>query len=193
MYVEQGREFTIQEALTAINLILEDEADSSREAPPVEAETQSRQFLRIFYEVDSVPRDQMQKFLKGTGMAPNDFIDNNWCYEEDKIYYLKHPLDYANMFKWVRRAKIGRDLDQAILLIGTCIEGSGKKATDILNHPDFKPHPALEQLLVWFQKHSPKEDIKRAAMSALTIYNNWQSDDSNKKKVYEELELFGMV
>ena len=37
------------------------------------AEPFTRQFLRLFDGVKELPRDQIQKFLRGTGIAPSDF------------------------------------------------------------------------------------------------------------------------
>lgn len=66
VYVEQGREFTIREALVGINQLLDDDTGTTGgpEAPPANAEPYTRQVFRLFYETCQVPRDQMQKFLR---------------------------------------------------------------------------------------------------------------------------------
>jgi adenine-specific DNA methylase len=192
VYVEQGREFTIQEALVAINLILEDESDSTKEAPPADAETHTRQFLRIFYNGEPVPRDQMQKLLRGTGMTPNTFTDYGWCVEADKVYSMVDPLLYAQSYKGKNRNKIGKDLDQALFLIGASFEGSGIRVSDTLDNPNFKPHPALPDLLKWFQTHSNRDEIKRGASIAFGIYNDWLSKADNSKIAVEQQLLFGI-
>jgi putative DNA methylase len=192
VYVEQGREFTIQEALVAINLILEDESDSTKEAPPVNAETHTRQFLRIFYNGEPVPRDQMQKLLRGTGMSSNTFTDYGWCIEADKVYSMVDPLAYAQSYKGKNRNKIGKDLDQALFLIGACFEGSGMRVSDTLDNANFKPHPALPDLLKWFQTHSNRDEIKRGATIASGIYNDWLSKADNRKIAVEQQLLFGI-
>ena len=63
VYVEQGREFTVREALAGINNLLDDE-EPGRPVPPVLAEPFTRQFLRIFDRTSEVPRDQIQKILR---------------------------------------------------------------------------------------------------------------------------------
>jgi adenine-specific DNA methylase len=73
VFVEQGREFTLREALVGINQLIDDEEEQSSDAPPVTAEAFSRQFLRIFRKTDEVPNDQLQKTLRGTGMSPAEF------------------------------------------------------------------------------------------------------------------------
>ena len=50
VYLEQGREFTIREALVGINLLIDDDTGTSGgvEAPPANAEPYTRQFFRLF-------------------------------------------------------------------------------------------------------------------------------------------------
>ena len=62
------------------------QADTTTEAPPVLAEPYTRQFLRLFADQTSLPRDQMQKFLRGTGVSPQEFIDRGWCSEKAKVF-----------------------------------------------------------------------------------------------------------
>lgn len=158
----------------------------------MEAETYTRQFLRIFYDGKPVPRDQIQKSLRGTGMTSNDFLDNRWCYENDKIFYVVDPLEFAKSYKGVKRNQIGKDLDQALILIGACFENSGIRLLDTLNNPNFKPHPALPSLLKWFFVHTDNDEVKRSAYTASGIYNDWLSKAENKEKVQEQQMLFGM-
>jgi len=79
VYVEQGREFTIREALVGINTLLDDETGTSSgpEAPPPNAEPFTRQFFRIFYETAQAPRDQIQKLQReedeALGVGPDEF------------------------------------------------------------------------------------------------------------------------
>lgn len=63
VYIERGHEdeFTVRDALAGINSILDDESDTTGEAPPVDAEPYTRQFLRLFANRTSLPRDQIQK------------------------------------------------------------------------------------------------------------------------------------
>ncbi len=70
--VDDGRSMTVLEALVGINQLLEEEAGGVKDPPPVTAEPFTRQFLRLFDGGVSLPRDQMRKFLRGTGIAPSD-------------------------------------------------------------------------------------------------------------------------
>ena len=191
VYVEKGREFTVLEALLAINQLLDDQADTTAEAPPVLAEAYTRQFFRLFADKTSIPRDQMQKYLRGTGVSPQEFIDRGWCSEKAKVFTPVGPLDWAQSLRGIRRDAIGRDFDQVMFMVGACFEGSGIKLSDTLDNPNFKPHPATESVLDWLTRHGGTPTIKTAARTALQLYRSWVA--KNQKKVQVERTLFDLI
>ncbi|MHB8523252.1 MAG: DUF1156 domain-containing protein [Limisphaerales bacterium] len=192
VYVEQGREFTIREALVGINTLLDDDTSTAGgpEAPPPNAEPYTRQFFRLFYETTEVPRDQMQKFLRGTGIAPSDFEDRGWCSEKNKIFALTPPVEMAGAWKGASRKDMAQDFDQTMFLVGGCVEGSGIRVNDTLNNPNFAPHPATDDLVEWLCRHGGTTEIKQAAQRARTIYREWLA--ANKVKVQEQMRLFDL-
>jgi putative DNA methylase len=64
-------------------------------------------------------------------------------------------------------------LDQALVLIGACFDGSGINASDTLKNENFKPHAALKALLEWLEKRGANVQTRNATARALFIYNNW--------------------
>lgn len=192
VYIEQGREFTIQEALVGINQLLDDDMTNAGgpEAPPFNAEPYTRQFFRIFYETTQVPRDQMQKFLRGTGIAPSEFQDRGWCFEKNKEFTLAPPMELARAWKGVSRKGMARDFDQAMFLVGGCFQGSNIRITDTLDSPNFAPHPATAELVDWLTRHGGSQEIRFAAQRAQTIYRDWLS--KNKAKAQEQIALFDL-
>jgi len=192
VYIEQGREFTIREALVGINQLLDDDVGTAggREAPPSNAEPYTRQFFRIFYETTKVPRDQMQKFLRGTGIAPSDFEERGWCSEKNKVFVLTPPVELARGWKGLSRKGMARDFDQTMFLVGGCFEGSNIRVMDTLESPNFAPHPATAELVDWLGKHGGSQEIKSAAQRARTIYRDWVG--MNKAKVQDQMKLFDL-
>ena len=190
VYVERGRDFSVREALLAINQLLDDQSDVSTEAPPVIAEAYTRQFFRLFADLTSLPRDQMQKYLRGTGVSPQEFIDRGWCVEKAKLFMPVSPLDWAQSLRGIRRDAVNRDFDQVMFMVGACFENSGLKLTDTLNNPNFSPHPANSDLLDWLTRHGGNATIKDAAKTALQLYRSWQV--KNVKKVEEQRLLFDL-
>lgn len=192
VYIEQGRDFTIREALVGINQLLDDDTGTGGgpEATPPNAEPYTRQFFRIFYETTQVPRDQMQKFLRGTGIAPSDFEERGWCSEKNKVFVLTPPVELARAWKGLSRKGMSRDFDQTMFLVGACVEGSNIRVMDTLGSPNFTPHPATAELLDWLGKHGGSQEIKFAAQTARTIYRDWVG--KNRAKVEDQMKLFDL-
>lgn len=192
VFIEKDRPFTIREALVGINQLLDDDTGtaSGPEAPPPNAEPYTRQFFRIFYETTHVPRDQMQKFLRGTGIAPSDFEERGWCSEKNKTFTFTPPVELALAWKGASRKGMARDFDQSMFLVGACVDGSGIRVEDTLNSPNFAPHPATGDLVDWLCRHGGSQDIKHGAQRARTIYRDWLS--KNKRKVEEQMKLFDL-
>jgi hypothetical protein len=75
------------------------------------------------------------------------------------------------------------DLDQALVLIGACFEGSGLNAMDTLKNENFRTHIALFSILEWFVKHGPDADTKNAAFKALAIFKDWRAKEARNEKM----------
>ncbi len=182
VYIEKGREFTVREALAGINQLLDDQQDAKADVPPVDAEPYTRQFLRLFADTTAVPRDQMQKYLRGTGISPTEFEERGWCKEVKKVFHLTSPLAFAQQWKGKPRQGLGRDFDQAFFLIGGCFENSGIRVHDTLNSDRFEPHVATGLILEWFTHHGGDTQTRDAAKIARQIYSNWEASNDTKVK-----------
>jgi transposase-like protein len=187
VYVDEGRPISVKDALVGINQLIDEDANKTAEPVPVIAEPMSRQFLRIFDSKTELARDQMQKLLRGSGIAPDEFEKRGWCREDKKVFHLADPLDFARDWQGKHRRKLTADLDQALVIVGACYDGSGINAADTLKNENFKPHPALKSLLEWLSKRGQTQSMRNASSRALTIYNNWAA--SNKDQV-RQLSLF---
>lgn len=188
VYVEQGRDFSVKEALVGINQLLDEDGDAGIGVPD-RCEPLTRQFLRIFAKEAEVKRDALQKFLRGTGMAPSDFIERGWCVEKRKHYYWANAVEFAQASVG-KAANLHRDLDQALLLMGAFHPGSGVAATQILTEA-FRPHPALGDLLGWLSSHHPDSAARSAAASARTRYLTWAAE--HQTVVQQQLSLFDLA
>jgi putative DNA methylase len=187
VYVDEGKPISVKEALVGINQLIDEDGKGGNEPPPVTAEPLSRQFLRIFDGLSEVARDQMQKFMKGSGSAPDEFVQRGWCTEKNKVFTLVDPLDFARDWQGKHKRKLTSDLDQALVLIGACIDGSGINAADTLKNDNFKPHAALKPLLDWMSRRAATSHSRNAAIRAISIYNNWAAQ--NQKQV-QQMALF---
>lgn len=187
VYKDQETPMSVLEALLGINQLLDEEAGGIKEPPPHNAEPFTRMLLRLFDGKAELPRDQMQKFLRGTGSAPSDFIDRGWVTEQKKVFYLVPPLEIAQSWVGKQRKGMTSDYDQAMFFIGACFENSGINASETLNNPNFLPHPALGGLLTWFKTHGADSPTRNAASTASQLYRGWEAKNQPKAA---QLSLF---
>ena len=187
VYVDEGRPISVQAALVGINQLLDEELGVVIDPPPVNAEPFTRQFLRMFDSVTSVPRDQVQKYLRGTGSSPGDFEDRGWCRNEKKVYHLVPPLEIARGWIGKHRRGMISDYDQAAFLIGACFDNSGINAANTLSNSNFTPHPALGALLDWFSRRGATTELRNAAIRAHHILRDWNAKNQQKA---QQLDLF---
>lgn len=173
VYVDAGKPISVREALVGINQLLDEELSGVADPPPPSAEPFTRQFLRLFDGVDAVPRDQIQKYLRGTGSSPADFEQRGWCRQEKKVYHLVPPLDIARAWIGKHRKRMVSDYDQAVFLIGACFDNSGINVNTTLGNSNFAPHPALEPTLDWFAQRGATTEVRNAASRAGRILRHW--------------------
>jgi adenine-specific DNA methylase len=188
VYVDEGRPISVRDALVGINQLIEEDQKNGQEPPPVTAEPLTRQFLRIFEGQTEVAQDQMLKFMKGSGCAPDEFEQRGWCTKKSKAYQLVAPLDFAREWQGKHKRKLTSDLDQALVLLGACYDASGINAADTLRNDNFKPHPALKSLLEWFTRKGADQPARNAAARAVAIYKSWA--DANQPQVQQQMALF---
>ncbi len=179
VFKNEDEVISVKEAILGINQIL-DEGATSADIPPVDAEPYTRQFLRIFLAAPEQKRDQMQKFLRGTGSGPDEFQTRGWCTETAKIYHLTPPLEIARAWHSRHKRNLESDYDQAMVLIGACHPGSALDANDTLRNPNFKPHPALRPLLEWFEQRGHTPGMRDASKLAKLRFDAWQKAQPQK-------------
>ncbi len=192
VYVDEGRTISVKEALVGINQLIDEDADKGKEPPPVNAEPMTRQFLRTFGSATEMKRDQLQKFLKGSITTPDEFEQRGWCAEKSKVFTRVNPLDFAREWSGKHKRRLTSDLDQALVLIGACFDGSGINAADTLKNENFKPHVALKPLLEWLHRHGPDQANRNAASRAVSIYNAWAATQTampQQTSLFEEYEV----
>jgi putative DNA methylase len=187
VYVNEERPITVAEALVGINQLIDEETGSGKEPPPANAEPLTRQFLRIFNGKTEESRDQVQKYLRGTGVAPDEYISLGWCEEENKTFHPVPPLQLAQTWHGRHRRNLVRDYDQAMVLIGACFDNSGINAADTVKNENFVPRPSLKALLEWFAKRGNSQPIRTAAARAFAIYQGWERANETKAR---QLSLF---
>ena len=187
VYKSEEETMSVKEALAAINQLLDEEQNETQDAPPPLAEPITRQLLRLYFHKNKLERAEIQKFLRGTGLAPSDFEERGWVKEVQKVVHLLSPVDIAKDWYGKHKKKLTSDYDQAMVLIGACFKDSGINAADTLRNENFKPHPSLGALLRWHIQHGVSENIRHAATVADSIYKTWEKQNPEEVK---QLSLF---
>jgi hypothetical protein len=189
VFAGEDRLIGVKDAIVGIRGLIDDEAQKGTPAPPAGCEPMTRQFLRIFDARTDVERDQMQKYLRGSGVTPDEFVQRGWCAKQgkDKRYTLVPPLAFAEAWYGRHRKRLVADMDQALVLVGACHAGSGIDALQTLRNENFRPHPALKALLEWFAERAADAGTRAAARTALALYAQWA--EAHKEQV-RQLQLF---
>lgn len=171
VWLDEDRVLDVQAALVGINELLQEDSAQVTDPIPPQVEPYTSQFLRMFDGVTCQPRDQVIKYFKGTGIAPDEFTNRGWCEEERsaKEYRLVEPLVFAQGWVNRHRAKLTYDYDQAWVLVGMCMPNSGFKAQETLDNPNFKAHPALSPLLEWLARKAATPSFRAAAQAAHSL------------------------
>ena len=176
IYKNDDETVSVAEALVGINALL----DEDREAPgapiPVHAEPVTRMFLRLFDQRETLPRDQIQKFLRGTGFAPEEYVRRGWCtVARDHVFTLVPAPEICAKYHGIKRKAMTSDYDQALFVIGACSPGSGITLNDTLENDNFRPHPALGSLLEWFKTRGATPETRDAAATAHNLFRRWEA------------------
>ena len=187
VYLDDGQTMDVKQALLGINQALDQDAGGMVDPPPNNAIPFTWQFCRMFDQRSQLPRDQMQKYLRGTGYSPSEYEQAGWVYEDDKVFHMVDPKDFARA--WIGRHRNGlrTDYEQTMFLIGASFESSGINVSETLANDNFKPHPALGGLLEWFGRRGGDFPTRQAAIRARQLYAVWQSKNQDKER---QLGLF---
>ncbi|MBI5511447.1 MAG: DUF1156 domain-containing protein [Deltaproteobacteria bacterium] len=187
VFIDDGKEMKVKDALVGINLLLDEDTTVVSDPPPPNAEPLTRQFLRVFMGQTEVKREEIQKYLRGTGMAPSEFVELGWCAEKNKAFYRTNAASIASAWQRKHRQKMTSDYEQAMFLIGACTPESGIKVEDTLNNTNFRPHQALRALLEWHVRKGPDKETRLAAATAFKLYDSWEK---RNERVVRQLSLY---
>ncbi len=176
VFTSEDNVMDLKNAIIGINQVIDEDSTTDDVFPPTLAEPFTRQFLRIFDGQTLLARDQLQKYLRGSGISPQEFVARGWVVEKNREFHLIDPLVFAKQWSGKHRRNISNDLDQILLLVGACFDGSGLNVMDILKNPNFEPHPSLTDLLLWMRDRGQTGKIRNAATRAISIYSKFVRD-----------------
>jgi putative DNA methylase len=178
VYTSENQVLSVKDALLGINQILDDEHSEGRILPPNSAEPITRLFLQLSLEKSEIPRDELHKALRSTGVSQKDIESLGWIKEERKIIY-KIPIEerFAEITKsGHRRDYIKKDLDQVYFLLGAAMDKTNKiNINDELMNGKFNPVKAVDDILEWIIQTDSDLSIKKAAEICIKLLSGWRS------------------
>jgi len=199
VFTGDGQALNVRDALLGINQLLDDLLEDTTETgglrPPDIAEPASRLYLRVFRNRVEMPRDELHKTLRGTGISQGDLEAKGWIRVVGRVVHVV-PVQERFVYFTERgrnRKVIKTDLDQSHFLIGAAIANSGMKIENELNNPNFRIKKSVDEILKWYAEVN-KEDVTRsAAKTASQLVEHWRSKRKEKPQrlqlsLFEKLE-----
>jgi adenine-specific DNA methylase len=181
VFTGEGQVLDVRDALLGINQLLddllEDTSETGGQHPPDIAEPASRLYLRIFRNREQIPRDELHKTLRGTGISQGDLESRGWIRVEGKVVYVAPISERFDYFTAPGRNRkvIKTDLDQAHFLIGAAFQNSGVKIENELNNPNFRIKKSVDEILKWYQQVGDSSEIHQSARTALQLVKHWRT------------------
>lgn len=190
VFTGDGQFLDVRDALLGINQLLDDLLEDTSLTggfrPPDSAEPASRLFLRIFTNRPEIPRDELHKTLRGTGISQGELESRGWIRVIDKV---AHVIPVHERFAYFtergrNRKVIKTDLDQAWFLIGAAAPNSGSKIEFELANPNFRIKKSTNDILKWYADVEKDLVVCQSAETALQLVEHWRNR-KDKPKVVE--------
>lgn len=196
VFTGDGQSLDVRDALLGINQLLDDLLEDTTETggfrPPDIAEPASRLYLRIFRNRVEMPRDELHKTLRGTGISQGDLEARAWIRVVGRVVHVV-PIQERFVYFTERgrnRKVIKTDLDQSHFLIGAAIPNSGMKIENELNNPNFKIKKSTNEILKWYAEVNKEDVIRSAAKTASQLVEHWRNKRKEKPESEVQLSLF---
>ena len=181
VFTGDGQVLDVRDALLGINQLLddllEDTSETGGQHPPDIAEPASRLYLRIFHNKQKLPRDELHKTLRGTGISQGDLESRGWIRVEGKVVHIAPISERFDYFTAPGRNRkvIKTDLDQTHFLIGAAFPNSGVKIENELNNPNFRIKKSVDEILKWYLQIGDSLEIRQSARTALQLVEHWRT------------------
>jgi len=196
VFTGDGQLLEVRDALLGINQLLDDLLEDTSQTgglrPPDIAEPPSRLYLRLFHTRKEMPRDELHKTLRGTGISQGDLEAKGWIRVVGKMVHVVPVSERFDFFtaKGRNRKVIKTDLDQTHFLIGAALPDSGINIESELNKQNFVVKKAVDQILQWYAATTNDETTRLAAKTASQIVEHWRNRRKEERPESQQLSLF---
>src|SRR5262249_35758255 len=143
--------------------LLDEDMGGPEERPPSIVQPVAYQFLRVFCGKESIPRDEVGKSLRGTGITQREFDLRGWTKEENKGVRRVPIQERFQAARQRPRKEMKTEIDQAHFLIGAALPGSGVNLEEELDKDTWMVRRSVEAVLQWYAKTAAEPAIRQAA------------------------------
>ena len=181
VYTGDRQVLDVRNALLGINQLLDDLLEDTSQTgglrPPDSAEPASRLFLRIFTNKTEMPRDELHKTLRGTGISQGDLESRGWIRVVGRAVHVTPVHERFAYFteRGRNRKVIKTDLDQAHFLIGAAVPNSGIRIDSELNNPNFRIKKSADEILKWYAQTDKNALVCQSAQTASRLVEHWRT------------------
>jgi len=184
VFTAENEPLSIRDALLGINQLLDEDTGQPGERPPSVVQPMAYQFLRLFGHHQSLPRDEVSKSLRGTGIVQRELEQRGWIEEQGKIISRVPIPDRFEKARKRPRKEMKSEIDQAHFLIGAAMPGSGVNLEEELGRDTWMVRRSVEAVLDWYAKTAPEPEVQKAAGLAGNLLR--MSLEQNRTKIKEE-------
>ena len=184
VFTAENEPLSIRDALLGINQLLDEDTGQPGERPPSVVQPVAYQFLRLFGSHESLPRDEVGKSLRGTGIVQRELEVRGWVEEDNKVVRRVPVQERFEVARKRPRKEMKTEIDQAHFLIGSAMPGSGVNLEDELSRETWIVRRSVEAVVDWYAKTALEPEVKQAAALAGNLLR--MSLQKNREKIKEE-------
>jgi putative DNA methylase len=190
VYTTEEEPLSIRNALLGINQLLDEDPSNPGERPPsIIQPGVAYQFLRLFRGKTLLPRDDVGKQLRGTGISLRALEEQGWVSEENKWVHCVPIPERFEMARQRPRKQMKTEIDQAHFLIGAALPDSGVNIEQELDRDTWMVRRSVEAVLDWYHRTAPQPDIRQAAGVARDLLRR-HIEQRRAQRASEQRSLF---
>jgi hypothetical protein len=187
VFTAENEPLPIRDALLGINQLLDEDTGQPGDRPPSVVQPVAYQFLRLFGSHGSLPRDEVGKSLRGTGIVQRELEQRGWVEEDNKIVRRVPVRERFEAARKRPRKEMRTEIDQAHFLIGAAMPGSGVNLEEELSRDTWMVRRSVEAVLDWYAKTALEPEVKQAAALAGNLMRISLQKNREKRKEVQGL------
>jgi hypothetical protein len=169
VYADEVELLSVRDALLGINQLLDEDPGNPGERPPSIIRPVAYQFLRVFRGKAALPRGDVSKLLRGTGISQPELEQRGWVRETNKVVTCVPVQERFELARQRPRREMKTEVDRAHFLIGAALPGSRVNIDDELSRNPWMARRGVEAVLAWYGRTAPEMAVRQASETAMAL------------------------